>query len=62
MAKSTVGQRPLLAHEAMLLPRLVQLTPTVSAAAFHLMKLIPATFILDNAAAEGRLVPGSKVV
>jgi cysteine synthase A len=62
MAKSTVGQRPLLAHEAMLLPRLVRLTPTVSAAAFHLMKLIPATFILDNAAAAGRLAPGSKVV
>jgi len=50
------------AVDAYLVPRIVRLGPNLYGAAFFLMKLIPATFILRRAAAEGRLPPGTSVV
>jgi cysteine synthase A len=47
------------ATEACQLPRLVRLAPNLYAAAFVLMKIVPARFILRKALAEGRLEPGT---
>lgn len=50
------------ATEAYQLPRLVRLGPNLYGAAFTLMKLIPARYILRKAEQEGRLAPGTTVV
>jgi cysteine synthase len=50
------------ATEAYQLPRLVRLGPNLYGAAFTLMKLIPARYILRKAEREGRLAPGTTVV
>jgi len=52
--------RPSIA-DAVELPKLVALAPNLVGAAFTLMKLIPARFILDCARAEGILAPGTLV-
>lgn len=44
------------------LPRIVRLGDNLYAAAFFLMKLLPARFILDRAAADGELRPGSTII
>lgn len=43
-------------------PRLAALAPNLIAAAFPLMKLMPARFILDQAQAAGALKPGGHIV
>jgi cysteine synthase A len=43
-------------------PRLARLTPNLVAAAFPLMKLMPARYILDRAAANGEVKAGSHIV
>jgi cysteine synthase len=48
--------------EATELPRIIQLTGNLYAAAFSLMKLLPARYILDRAQAAGLLVPGTPVL
>ncbi len=48
--------------ESSILPRLVQLKDNLYGAAFFLMKLLPARFILDRARDEGLLNPGSVVI
>ena len=50
------------ATEAYQLPRLVRLGPNLYGAAFTLMKLIPARYILRRAAEAGRLDPGTTIV
>ncbi|MDQ1504192.1 MAG: hypothetical protein QOD57_1919, partial [Actinomycetota bacterium] len=47
---------------ALELPRIVRLGPNLYGAAFTLMKLLPARHILDRAAGEGRLEPGTVVI
>ncbi|MGH9002136.1 MAG: cysteine synthase family protein, partial [Acidimicrobiia bacterium] len=47
---------------ALELPRMVRLGPNLFGAAFTLMKLLPARYILDRARAEGRLEPGTVVI
>lgn len=47
--------------EALEVPRLTALSPDLVGAAFTLMKLIPARFILDRARAQGSLSPGALV-
>ena len=49
------------ATEAYQLPRRGRLGPTLYAAAFTLMKLIPARYILRRALDEGRLEPGTVI-
>ncbi|GHH85677.1 cystathionine beta-synthase [Streptomyces sulfonofaciens] len=44
------------------LPKVVQLEGNLYGAAFHLMKLLPADFILKSAEAGGELLPGTTVV
>ena len=44
------------------LPRIIRLTGNLYAAAFILMKLLPARYILDRAQAAGRLAPGTPVL
>jgi len=49
--------------QAAALPRPVRLQPdNLVAVPFFLMKMLPAAFILDQAAAEGRIRPGSLVI
>jgi cysteine synthase A len=48
--------------EAAELPNIIQLQKNLFAAAFFLMKLIPARFILDRAEAEGVLRRGSTII
>ncbi|WP_394849180.1 cysteine synthase family protein [Pendulispora brunnea] len=48
--------------EALVLPRIVRLGPNLYGAAFCLMKLLPARFILDRARAAGILEPGGVVI
>ena len=48
--------------EALLLPRLIRLEKNLYAAAFVLMKLLPARFMLDQAQDAGLLQPGSVVI
>jgi len=43
-------------------PRMAALSPNVLAAAFPLMKLMPARYILDRAAADGTLKTGMRIV
>jgi len=43
-------------------PRLVRLAPNLVAAAFPLMKLMPARYILDRGKASGELEPGAHIV
>lgn len=43
-------------------PRFAALAPNLVAAAFPLMKLMPARFILDQAKADGELEPGGHIV
>jgi cysteine synthase len=50
------------ATEAYQLPRLIQLGPNLFGAAFMLMKMVPARYILRKAADEGRLEPGTVIV
>jgi cysteine synthase len=50
------------ATEAYQIPRLVRLAPNLYGAAFTLMKMIPARFILRKAQQEGRLEPGTVIV
>lgn len=47
--------------DAVALPRLVWLRPNLVAAAFTLMKIVPARYILRRAAADGRLLPGGRI-
>lgn len=49
------------ATEAYQLPRLIRLGPTLYAAAFTLMKMIPARYILRRAAEQGLLEPGTVI-
>ncbi|HEX6755822.1 MAG TPA: cysteine synthase family protein [Mycobacteriales bacterium] len=49
------------AAEAYQLPRLVRLGPNLYGAAFTLMKLVPARFILRRAAEQGLLGPGTVI-
>ncbi|MEU6599886.1 pyridoxal-phosphate dependent enzyme [Streptomyces flaveolus] len=44
------------------LPKVIQVGPNVYGAAFHLMKLLPAQFILTSAIETGELTPGTTVV
>ncbi|MEV7374772.1 cysteine synthase family protein [Streptomyces sp. NPDC090301] len=44
------------------LPRIIQVTDNLYAAAFSLMKLLPARYIIDRAEAAGLLRPGSRVI
>lgn len=48
--------------EAMELPRIIRLTGNLYVAAFSLMKLLPARYIIDRAEAAGRLKPGTPVL
>jgi S-sulfo-L-cysteine synthase (3-phospho-L-serine-dependent) len=48
--------------EATELPRIIRLTDNLYAAAFSLMKLLPARYIIDRAEASGLLVPGAAVL
>ena len=48
--------------EATELPRIIRLTGNLYAAAFSLMKLLPARYILDRAQAAGLLAPGTPVL
>ncbi|WP_394849978.1 cysteine synthase family protein [Pendulispora brunnea] len=48
--------------DAQALPRIIRLSENLYGAAFTLMKLLPARFMLDRAAAEGRLKPGTTVI
>ncbi|EHR51361.1 cysteine synthase [Saccharomonospora marina XMU15] len=48
--------------EAMELPRIIQLTDNLYAAAFSLMKLLPARYVIDRAEAAGVLAPGTPVI
>jgi cysteine synthase A len=48
--------------EAQLLPRLIRLGPNLYGAAFTLMKLLPATYILQQADERGELGPDTVVV
>jgi cysteine synthase len=50
------------ATEAYQLPRLVRLAPNLYAAAFTLMKMVPARYILRKALQEGNLEPGTVIV
>lgn len=43
-------------------PRMAALAPDLVAAAFTLMKLMPARYILDRAVADGELEPGMRIV
>jgi len=43
------------------LPKIIELGPTLYGAAFHLMKLLPARFILQRALERGELEPGVTV-
>jgi cysteine synthase len=49
------------AVDAYQLPRLIRLAPNLYAACFTLMKMIPARFILQQAAARGDLQPGTVI-
>lgn len=44
------------------LPRLIRLGPNLYGAAFTLMKMVPARFILSKARDDGRLEPGTVIV
>jgi S-sulfo-L-cysteine synthase (3-phospho-L-serine-dependent) len=48
--------------EATELPRVIRLTGNLYAAAFTLMKLLPARYIVDRAEATGLLTPGTPVL
>lgn len=48
--------------EATELPRIIRLTGNLYAAAFSLMKLLPARYIIDRAEAAGQLAPGAPVL
>jgi S-sulfo-L-cysteine synthase (3-phospho-L-serine-dependent) len=48
--------------EAVELPNIIRLADNLYAAAFFLMKLIPARFILDRAQAGGLIRPGSTII
>jgi cysteine synthase A len=48
--------------EATELPRIIRITDNLYAAAFSLMKLLPARFIIDRAEADGTLTPGTPVL
>ncbi|MDG4862759.1 PLP-dependent cysteine synthase family protein [Streptomyces sp. T-3] len=48
--------------EATELPRIIRVTDNLYAAAFSLMKLLPARFIIDRAEAAGVLAPGTPVI
>jgi S-sulfo-L-cysteine synthase (3-phospho-L-serine-dependent) len=48
--------------EATELPHIIALTDNLYAAAFTLMKLLPARFIIDQAEADGILAPGAPVL
>lgn len=48
--------------EATELPKIIRLAPNLYAAAFSLMKLLPARFMLDRARASGALAPGATVI
>jgi cysteine synthase len=48
--------------DAIELPRIIRLGENLYAAAFRLMKLCPARFILDRARDEGLLRPGSTII
>ncbi|MFU0505699.1 cysteine synthase family protein [Pseudaminobacter sp. NGMCC 1.201702] len=43
-------------------PRFAKLAPNLHAACFHLMKLQPARYIIERAAASGQLVPRGRIV
>ncbi|MBT2400077.1 pyridoxal-phosphate dependent enzyme [Streptomyces sp. ISL-100] len=48
--------------EAQMMPRLIRLGPNLYGAAFTLMKLLPATYILQRADERGELGPGTVIV
>lgn len=48
--------------DALILPNTVRLGPQLYGAAFFLMKLLPAHFILANARAAGLIEPGSTII
>jgi cysteine synthase A len=48
--------------EATELPRIIQVSENLHAAAFTLMKLLPARYIIDKAEAAGVLVPGTPII
>lgn len=48
--------------EATELPRIIRVTENLYAAAFSLMKLLPARYIVDRAEADGVLTPGTPVI
>ena len=48
--------------EATLLPRMIRLSKNMYGAAFFLMKLLPACFILDRARDDGLIEPGSVII
>lgn len=48
--------------EATVMPRLIRLQPNLYVAAFFLMKLLPAQYILSEARREGKIEPGAHVI
>lgn len=44
------------------LPRIIRIAPNLYVAAFSLMKLVPARFILDRAHRDGKLGPDTRIV
>jgi S-sulfo-L-cysteine synthase (3-phospho-L-serine-dependent) len=48
--------------DATVLPRLIRVGPNLYVAAFTLMKLLPARFMLDRAEQRGELAPGTTVL
>lgn len=48
--------------EAMELPRIIRIRPNFHVAAFSLMKLLPARFMLDRAEQRGEIEPGATVL
>lgn len=61
-APLTVGRLHASIVDATELPRIIRLTGNLYAAAFSLMKLLPARYIIDRAEATGLLAPGTPVL
>ncbi|MFI5801328.1 PLP-dependent cysteine synthase family protein [Streptomyces sp. NPDC051561] len=65
MSEATLATAPRI-HSSIVdateLPRIIRVKDNLYAAAFTLMKLLPARFIIDRAEATGQLAPGAPVI
>ncbi|MER7185401.1 pyridoxal-phosphate dependent enzyme [Streptomyces hyaluromycini] len=62
MRSSTLPAASASVVEATVLPRLIRIGPNLCVAAFTLMKLLPARFMIDRAEQRGELAPGTTVL